>query len=68
MTFSGTLLPYQPEAVIKMIERQKMLVAYDLGLGKTVITIAVIEQLMDDRQDKRTRAYNMLVKFKIPMG
>jgi SNF2 family DNA or RNA helicase len=52
MTFSGTLLPYQPEAVSKMIERQKMLVAYDLGLGKTVITIAAIEQLMDERKIK----------------
>ena len=52
MTFSGTLLPYQPEAVTKMIERQKMLVAYDLGLGKTVITIAALEQLMDEGQIK----------------
>ena len=30
-----------------MCERQKMLVAYDLGLGKTVLTIAAIERLMD---------------------
>jgi len=42
--FVGTLLPYQPEAVDKMTERGKMLVAYDLGLGKTVLTIAAIEQ------------------------
>jgi SNF2 family DNA or RNA helicase len=47
MTFKGTLLPYQPEAVNKMIDRHKVLVAYDLGLGKTVLTIAAIEQLMD---------------------
>jgi len=47
MAFLGTLLPYQPEAVDKMIDRGKMLVAYDLGLGKTVITIAAIEELMD---------------------
>jgi len=46
--FVGTLLPYQPEAVDKMTERGKMLVAYDLGLGKTVLTIAAIEELMDD--------------------
>lgn len=52
MTFSGTLLPFQPEAVEKMINREKMLVAYDLGLGKTVITIAAIEQLMDERKIK----------------
>ena len=47
MTFTGTLLPYQPEAVDRMCERQKMLVAYDLGLGKTVLTIAAVERLMD---------------------
>ena len=50
MTFTGTLLPYQPEAVDRMCERQKMLVAYDLGLGKTVLTIAAIENLMDSRR------------------
>ena len=49
MTFTGTLLPYQPEAVDRMCERKKMLVAYDLGLGKTVLTIAAIERLMDSR-------------------
>ena len=47
MTFTGTLLPYQPEAVDRMVERRKMLVAYDLGLGKTVLTIAAIERLRD---------------------
>ena len=50
MTFTGTLLPYQPEAVDRMCERTKMLVAYDLGLGKTVITIAAIERLMDENK------------------
>ena len=48
MTFTGTLLPYQPEAVDAMCNRGKMLVAYDLGLGKTVLTIAALEQLMDN--------------------
>lgn len=52
MTFKGTLLPYQPEAVEKMCERGKVLVAYDLGLGKTVLTIAAIEKLMDERKVK----------------
>jgi len=50
MTFKGTLLPYQPEAVDRMCDRQKMLVAYDLGLGKTVLTIAAIERLMDEQK------------------
>lgn len=48
MTFTGTLLPYQPDAVDAMCTRGKMLVAYDLGLGKTVLTIAAIERLMDE--------------------
>ena len=45
MTFTGTLLPYQVEAVEAMVDKQKMLVAYDLGLGKTVLTIAALEEL-----------------------
>lgn len=52
MSFKGTLLPYQPEAVDRMCERSKMLVAYDLGLGKTVITIAALERLMDEGKIK----------------
>ena len=45
MSFTGTLLPYQVEAVQAMVDKHKMLVAYDLGLGKTVLTIAAIEEL-----------------------
>ncbi|CAB4122136.1 HepA Superfamily II DNA/RNA helicases, SNF2 family [uncultured Caudovirales phage] len=45
--FTGTLLPYQVEAVEAMVSRKKMLVAYDLGLGKTVLTIAAIEELKE---------------------
>ena len=52
MTFTGTLLPYQPEAVDRMCEEGRMLVAYDLGLGKTVLTIAAIERLMDEQKIK----------------
>lgn len=44
--FTGTLKPYQPEAVDKMTERGKVLVAYEMGLGKTCMTIAAIENLM----------------------
>jgi len=50
MTFKGTLLPYQPEAVDRMCQEGRMLVAYDLGLGKTVLTIAAIERLMDENK------------------
>jgi SNF2 family DNA or RNA helicase len=46
--FTGTLLPYQVEAVEAMVGRKKMLVAYDLGLGKTVLTIAALERMKDE--------------------
>ena len=46
--FTGKLLPYQVEAVDKMCSSGKMLVAYDLGLGKTVLTIAAIERLREE--------------------
>ena len=46
--FKGTLLPYQPEAVDKMVARKKMLVAYEMGLGKTVLTIAAVEKLREE--------------------
>lgn len=48
MSFKGTLYPFQEEAVQKMIEMQKLLVAYEMGLGKTVITIAACEQLIEE--------------------
>ena len=48
--FKGTLKPYQPEAVDKMVARKKMLVAYEMGLGKTCMTIAAIENLKDAGQ------------------
>jgi len=46
--FTGTLLPYQVEAVGRMCEQKKLLVAYDLGLGKTVLTIAALESMKQD--------------------
>jgi len=45
--FKGTLKPYQPEAVDAMVARKKMLVAYEMGLGKTCMTIAALENLKD---------------------
>ena len=47
MTFKGTLYPFQEEAVEKMIDMRKLLVAYEMGLGKTVLTIAAVEQLIE---------------------
>jgi SNF2 family DNA or RNA helicase len=43
--FKGTLKPYQIEAVEKMVEQKTILVAYEMGLGKTPMTIAAIEEL-----------------------
>jgi len=50
VSFTGTLLPYQVDAVQAMVARKKMLVAYDLGLGKTVLTIAALEELKDQEK------------------
>lgn len=46
--FKGTLKPYQVEAVKKMVDRKQMLVAYEMGLGKTPMTIAAIEELREN--------------------
>jgi SNF2 family DNA or RNA helicase len=43
--FKGTLKPYQVEAVDKMVAQRRILVAYEMGLGKTPMTIAAIEEL-----------------------
>jgi SNF2 family DNA or RNA helicase len=47
--FNGTLKPYQVEAVDRMVARQKMLVAYEMGLGKTCMTIAALEKLKENK-------------------
>lgn len=47
MSFQGSLYGFQEEAVKKMLDRECLLVAYEMGLGKTVITIATIEHLLD---------------------
>jgi len=49
--FKGTLKPYQIEAVEKMVDKKKILVAYEMGLGKTPMTIAAIEELRKDPSD-----------------
>ena len=48
--FTGTLKPYQVEAVSRMVGEKKMLVAYEMGLGKTCMTIAALEKLNDTGQ------------------
>jgi SNF2 family DNA or RNA helicase len=48
MTFKGELKPFQIPAFEKMVEAGSVLVAYEMGLGKTVITIAALEHLIDN--------------------
>ena len=50
MSFRGTLRPYQQEAVALMKERGNLLLAFAQGTGKTVLTIAAIEDLFDSGQ------------------
>jgi len=50
MTFKGTLYPFQQEAVDRMIAAEKLLVAFEMGLGKTVLTVACIEQLLEENR------------------
>jgi SNF2 family DNA or RNA helicase len=45
--FKGTLKPYQVDAVDKMVASKATLVAYEMGLGKTPMTIAAIENLRE---------------------
>jgi len=52
--FKGTLKPYQVEAVAKMVEQRCILVAYEMGLGKTPMTIAAIEELRGKGRMTRT--------------
>ena len=46
--FKGELKPYQVDAVADMVKRKKMLVAYEMGLGKTCMTISALEELKPD--------------------
>lgn len=45
--FREELHPYQIEPVDIFLDRKSLLVAYEMGLGKTVIAIAAAEKLLD---------------------
>lgn len=45
--FTGSLYPYQQEAVDKMVDRGQMLLGITMGGGKTVTTIAALEELVE---------------------
>ena len=48
--FNGKLYPYQEESVSRMVDRGQMLLGLVMGAGKTVTTIAAIEQLMESNE------------------
>jgi SNF2 family DNA or RNA helicase len=48
VTFTGELRPFQEEAFERMVERKRLLVGYEMGLGKTILSIATIEHLLDE--------------------
>lgn len=48
MTFKGTLYPYQEEALEVMAESNTLL-AFDMGCGKTITTLAAIEELREEQ-------------------
>jgi SNF2 family DNA or RNA helicase len=47
MSFKGELYGFQAEALKFLLERRQALLALEMGLGKTVITIAAAEELLD---------------------
>lgn len=52
--FVGELRPYQDEAVDRMVERGSLLLAYGQGTGKTVCSIAAVEELMGEGEVSTT--------------
>ncbi|MFE2539074.1 DEAD/DEAH box helicase [Actinacidiphila glaucinigra] len=44
--FTGCLFPYQHEGVDRILSDRRILVAYSMGTGKTVLTIAAMEELL----------------------
>lgn len=47
MALTADLYPYQVDPVQKFLGRGSLLVAYEMGLGKTLIGIAAAEELLD---------------------
>lgn len=45
MALTTELHPYQKEDIQRCIDRGSMLIAYEMGLGKTVMTLAILESL-----------------------
>lgn len=54
MTFTGSLYPFQKEAMERMVDRGQMLLAMVMGAGKTPTTLAAIEHLFAQGEIQRT--------------
>jgi SNF2 family DNA or RNA helicase len=52
MAFTQTLRPYQEAASALIVERQRALLALDLGTGKTIVSIHAIEKLREEGKVK----------------
>jgi SNF2 family DNA or RNA helicase len=50
VTFKGTLYEFQEDAVERMIDERHVLLAMEMGLGKTVVVIATVERLLDQER------------------
>lgn len=48
--FTGTLYDFQEAAVERMINMRRILLAMEMGLGKTVVVIAAVERLIDQQE------------------
>lgn len=59
-----SLYPYQEVAVERILEQEKMLVSYDMGLGKTAITISAMERLMAEQRITDTVLVIVLASLK----
>ncbi|MEV5265212.1 DEAD/DEAH box helicase [Streptomyces werraensis] len=51
--FVGTLHPYQHDGVNRILSDRRLLVAYSMGTGKTVMTIAALEELLGRGEIRR---------------
>ncbi len=51
--FTGKLFPYQHEGVARILSDRRLLVAYSMGTGKTVLTIAAMEEMFGEGDVRR---------------
>jgi len=50
LSFAGKLYDFQEDAVERMIKERRILLAMEMGLGKTVVVIAAVERLLEQQE------------------